>query len=699
MFGRRKNRSSSVGSSRSGSAHCRTCGAIHLDSDCAASENPPQTASTSQRTEGTMAVQNDGDLQVAHSPTKAATFKEGKEMKVTSQDYPRLKEKLNKEVDNLCSEYNFLIPLKPKERSLDHLQDLMKALKRKRQKLDRILDHLIANEGHSDFYSQEKKSFHDKVKEPWDYLDLMRREKGIEDGSSFYSSVSASPSNSSGASDTEMKLAEAEAQKFRTEKLAKVKEAEIEAETKLRKLQIDKEVIDQQTKVRYLEQQLAAERNSQTGSYVYDWINNQTVGPKKVNLDDVSRKIGEFGVDATKNWLRVSGKTDSQVEEILGELGFGLGRLRSPKSSILAHRNSKTYGKFEEKAVAREEDGLWPGSTVRWRTTASVPSGGQHLASQMDSTARFLLRKDLLTPNQGADIFKGDKSKFLSWINRLMRECDELSLPAADRISVLRVRTEGKARKVIDLLDDCSYGEPGKALDAIIKTLYQRFGSGPEIADDIRKKLENLTPIKASDNPEKIQELADLTTQIAFNMKQVPELADLNTATGLSKIRKNLPYDLQRRWITAGSKYKDRSINEEHPPFTYFSEWLNDEAKKICDPHFRIEYLQNKSQKDQKKDKGGKSNKVLKTEKKEDDSKGQKVLKTEKTEAKKTTIDRENKQGKPDKKEERNCIFHPKGVHSLKDCRFVQGMPEKEKEALTKWAKDPLGKSGTSSQQ
>ena len=645
MFGRRKNRSSSVGSSRSGSAHCRICGAIHLDSDCAASENPPQTASTSQRTEGTMAVQNDGDLQVAHTPMEADTFKEGKEMDYTSENFPHLRNKLNDEASKLIASFN------SQEESLETIQQVMKALKRKRQKMDMIIDHISRREGDDQYLSAERKRFHDQVKAPWDNLDARRREFGVEDGSSFYSSVSASPSNSSGISDTERRLAEAQTENVKAEMKAELKKREIELQSHMKMIQIEKELLDSQTKVKHLENQLALERNSQQGSLV---------GGLK-------------------------------PEEAIGRF--------PARDSILGTGNSRSYGRAQERSVARAEDAPFPGSRVNWeKPRSSMFPRGQHLASPMDSTAKFLLRDKLVTPNSGADVFKGDKAKFLSWIKRLMRECYELSLPAEDIIRVLRCRTEGKARKVVDLMDDCSDSDPQGALDKITETLYQRFGSGPEIAEDIRKKLENLTPIKASDHPEKIQELADLTTRIAFIMKQVPELADLNTATGISKIRKNLPIDMQRRWTTAGSKYKQRHP-EEHPPFIYFAEWLEEQAKTACDPHFRIEYSQNKS-KDQKKDKGGKLAKVLKTEKEEDDSKGQKVLKTEKSDPKKTTNNRENKQGKPDIKEESNCIFHPKGVHGLKDCRYFQSMPNgTEKDALTKWAKAPQGKSGGSSQQ
>ena len=634
------------------------------------------------------------DDETIYKIMEEATPRERKQINVSSQDFPRLKADLLNEVEKLVTEYNSKLQGNDQYAlKLDPIQDLMKALKRKRQKLDRVVNHLIANEGNIDFYSKERKSFHEDVKRPWDHLNSRRKVLGVDDGSSFYSSVSASPSNSSGASETERRLAEAEAERFKAEEMMEVKEQEIDLKSQLQKNQLKMEQIDKAAKVKYLEQLLAAERNSLAGSQVSDWINNSPGGVDNTKLPEISEKIREFGPDATRNWLRLSGKTDAQVEEVFKRLGYGLGQPGLQRSPILTNKFFKTYGKPEEKSVAREEDGLWPGSTVTWKPASS--NDHRFTSQQMDSTAKFLLRKDLLTPNQGADIFKDDRTKFLSWINRLMKECNELNLPAADRIRVLRSRTEGKARKVIDLVDDCSHGAPEKALEEVMKKLYKRFGCGPEIADDVRKRIDNLTPIKASDNPEKIQELADFTTRIVFIMNQVPELADLNTANGVSKIRKNLPLDLQRRWVTAGTKYKERSPNEEHPPFTYFSEWLNNEADKLCDPHFKIDYLQNKKDhKDQKKDKA-KPTKVLKTEKRETEGKGQKAPKTEKSEANMTT----NKQGELVKTGQGNCIFHPKGVHSLKDCMLLQSMPEKDRDILTKRVAGLPGKPDASSKQ
>ena len=150
-------------------------------------------------------------------------------------------------------------------------------------------------------------------------------------------------------------------------------------------------------------------------------------------------------------------------------------------------------------------------------------------------------------------MFDGNKSKFIGFLNRVTQDCDEIEFSHSDCIRAFRARTKGKPREIVDRVADYSGKNAADALDEILKKLKQRFGSGPEIADDIREKINNISPYKSSDKPEKLQDLADLAAQISFVMKQVPELRDLNTSHGLKAFRHKLPYELQGRWQTHAS--------------------------------------------------------------------------------------------------------------------------------------------------
>ena len=348
--------------------------------------------------------------------------------------------------------------------------------------------------------------------------------------------------------------------------------------------------------------------------------------------------------------------------------------------------------------MARVEDGKWPKSHVSYMPTEGIESQMSQSAknshmptqgtkNQMDPTARHLLRHELMQPR--ADVFKGNKSKFWSWLKRINKECDELGLSESDRISVLRAQTDKEPRDIVDLVADTSDVESGEALKRIMKELVDRFGSGPQMAQEIRDKVEALSPIKGPDISKNLQQLADMTTQITFVMKSVPELSDFNTSYGLKAIRSKLPFDLQRRWATAGTQYEERY--GVHPPFSYFSEWINSQAKIVCHPRYKIETLsapKGSSQKESKCQKEAKTTKVLKTEK--EDSKEQKQNKTsddDKNTGKKNAdqAGKAAESGKKDKEEadpnSLPCFLH-QGKHTLANCFVFQKVKPKIKKEL-----------------
>ena len=422
--------------------------------------------------------------------------------------------------------------------------------------------------------------------------------------------------------------------------------------------------MEKKTKARAMEYQARVERGSQPGSRVGSVIDHQAnEAPTAPAVDEDTLR------DKLKRFLKKPLENQPLAGSREGSVSHG---------SILGTRRG--FGGREARVDARRDEGLAFGSKVTWQKAqertpkkALVNKTGP-AASHMEPTARFLLRDKLLHQATDADMFDGDKSKFIGWLNRLTQDCEEIDLSSSDIIRALRARTKGKPREIVDRVADYSGKNPGDALDEILKKLKQRFGSGPEIADDIREKINNISPYKSSDKPEKLQDLADLAAQIAFVMKQVPELRDLNTSHGLKAFRHKLPYELQRRWQTHGNQYELR--HENPPPFSEFAEFLNHQADMISNPHYRIESTGNQrgSQKEKPKESG--------------DSKGSKVLKTVGSEAKGQSQEmKDHKTGGRGKaaldssggantKDEGTCFFHPEGKHSLTNCRVLRSMPD-----------------------
>ena len=428
---------------------------------------------------------------------------------------------------------------------------------------------------------------------------------------------------SSSSSPLEFALAEAEAEAEITDEIARLEEQELRAELELKLLAVDKKRLSSHGKVRILERKAATERSLSgslaSGDHLTEGANRAPRHP------DIMEKIVTHGPEETKVWLKVQDFTEDQIDEIFREVQEDNGHkaralLRedwaSPKAPILRSGTSRSYGNKQERRVARTEEGPWPGSNVRFKSCE--PSVEEGTTATLD-TARILMRDKIIT---GGDVFKGDKSKFRGFWNRFQQDCTEVSLSDSDKIRALWARTDGKPREIVELITECHPDQKGKALKKITDTLFQRFGSSSELAADIRKDIESLQVIKSSDPTTILQNLSDKVFRWSYVMEHVPELADLNTSSGLDPIRKTLPIDLQRKWQAAGHQYKEK--HGDHPPFSYFVEFLEKQAKMQADPHFRISYVNRGGEKEKgsraltQKDKDGKdtvsSSRTLRTE-------------------------------------------------------------------------------------
>ena len=474
-------------------------------------------------------------------------------------------------------------------------------------------------------------------------------------------------------------------------------------------------------------------------------ITDSTLGEEDMPLHqkrhpEVAEKLEQHGEDTVRAWLKVQDDlTDVQIADILREVREDQAETRHPRRSprytpaprpssngpgsgyrspitpsgsvrygpsstwaardVPSNRSILTpttgltsgYGPRAEKRLARAEDGPFPGSGVQFRSR-DVTEGSDH--GLAIDPARILMRDMMLNPSAGADIFHGDRSKFLGWWHRINQEMDELGLPAPDRIRALRARTSGKPRDLVDLISYCQRpGQSQKALQAITDKLFKRFGNSADIAEDVRSAISKLTPIKASDKPEKLQELADQVTRWSFIMENISELRDLDTATGLFPIRTTLPIDLQRRWTVVGDQYRN-SHDGFHPPLSYFRDWLDKQATLAADPHFKISFgLRNekdKGKKDQQKKDSAQTSRTLRTEGSggaQGSQEGRKV--TDQVGSGSYAAKKEDGGKKEGGKatagpaqEAKTCMMHGSIGHSSEECTQLKKLPKDKRKAL-----------------
>lgn len=104
--------------------------------------------------------------------------------------------------------------------------------------------------------------------------------------------------------------------------------------------------------------------------------------------------------------------------------------------------------------------------------------------------------------------------------------------------------------------------------------LEEVYGSPEVIENALLKKVEDFPKITAKDN-HKLRELGDILMELeaARANGYLPGLSYLSTSHGVGPIIQKLPYNLQERWLTAGTRYKEQH-GASYPPFSVFVNFL-----------------------------------------------------------------------------------------------------------------------------
>ena len=112
------------------------------------------------------------------------------------------------------------------------------------------------------------------------------------------------------------------------------------------------------------------------------------------------------------------------------------------------------------------------------------------------------------------------------------------------------------------------------------------YGCPEVIEHALLKRLEEFLRISNKD-PRQLRELGDLLQELesAKWSSLPPGLAYLDTARGVNPIVEKLPYNLQEKWVTQGSRYKEQQ-RVAFPPFCFFVQFICSQAKTRNDPSF-----------------------------------------------------------------------------------------------------------------
>lgn len=123
-------------------------------------------------------------------------------------------------------------------------------------------------------------------------------------------------------------------------------------------------------------------------------------------------------------------------------------------------------------------------------------------------------------------------------------------------------------------------------LSMVWQRLEEIYGSPEVIENALLKKVEDFPKITNREN-HRLRELGDILMELdaARIDGYLPGLSYLNTSRGVTPIVQKLPYGLQEKWISLGSRYKAEN-RVPYPPFSIFVKFVCDKARERNDPSF-----------------------------------------------------------------------------------------------------------------
>lgn len=214
---------------------------------------------------------------------------------------------------------------------------------------------------------------------------------------------------------------------------------------------------------------------------------------------------------------------------------------------------------------------------------------------------KCMARSQLVTT--GLTAFDDKPENYWAWKSSFQSATASLDLSPREELDIL-IKWLGKqssehARRVKAV----NMRDPSRGLMMIWERLEETYGSPEAIEHTLFSKLENFPKVSYKD-PQKLRELADLLMEVeAAKLDGIlTGLSYLDTSRGVCPIMEKLPFGIQERWKSVGSKYKLQH-KVPFPPFSVFVDFIRIEARTQTDPSFNATSFQSTPAKRDKPDK------------------------------------------------------------------------------------------------
>ncbi|XP_034768789.1 uncharacterized protein LOC117966565 isoform X2 [Acipenser ruthenus] len=211
-------------------------------------------------------------------------------------------------------------------------------------------------------------------------------------------------------------------------------------------------------------------------------------------------------------------------------------------------------------------------------------SSGTHSdRANVAGLAKILARRNLLTA--GLTKFNDKPENYWAWKSTFSNAVEGLDLKPTEELDLLIKWLGPESAEHVRRMRSVHVNHPAAALSVVWQWLEECYGSA-EAMETAFNKPECFPKISNKD-PQRLRELGDLLLELEAAKAEgyLPGLSYLDTARGIKPILEKLPFSMQEKWMSQGTRYK-----QEHgvsfPPFSFFSSLIRAEAKMRNDPSF-----------------------------------------------------------------------------------------------------------------
>ena len=198
--------------------------------------------------------------------------------------------------------------------------------------------------------------------------------------------------------------------------------------------------------------------------------------------------------------------------------------------------------------------------------------------------AQYLARRDLVS----ASLYEFDDQpeNYRAWQSSYKNATQGLGLTATEELDLMTRWLGKESSNQVKRLRSVHIASPDIALRKAWERLQDCYAAPEVVEKALFTRLDKFPRLSVKENL-KLRELADLLMEVQCAKEDgyLPGLSYLDTARGIEPIVTKLPYGLQEKWISAGSRYKEGN-GGRFPPFEFFTRFMCYEAKKRNDPSF-----------------------------------------------------------------------------------------------------------------